>query len=46
MSLHHAKKEVIIYDYIDQAMPMLAKMAEKRRKGYEGLGYFTGNSQP
>jgi superfamily II DNA or RNA helicase len=37
--LHHAKKEVIIYDYIDQAVPMLARMAEKRKKGYERLGY-------
>src|SRR5580698_7420601 len=37
--LHHAKKEVIIYDYIDTAVPMLAKMADKRLKGYERLGY-------
>lgn len=37
--LHHAKKQVIIYDYVDAAIPMLAKMAEKRRKGYERLGY-------
>lgn len=37
--LHHAKKQVIIYDYADTAIPMLAKMAEKRRKGYERLGY-------
>ena len=37
--LHHAKKEVIIYDYVDVSIPMLAKMTEKRRKGYERLGY-------
>jgi superfamily II DNA or RNA helicase len=37
--LHHAKKEVIIYDYVDDAHPMLDKMADKRRKGYERLGY-------
>lgn len=37
--LHHAKKQVIIYDYVDGDIPMLAKMAEKRRKGYERLGY-------
>jgi superfamily II DNA or RNA helicase len=37
--LHHAKKQVIIYDYVDTAIPMLAKMAEKRVKGYERLGY-------
>ncbi|PIR39744.1 MAG: restriction endonuclease subunit R [Alphaproteobacteria bacterium CG11_big_fil_rev_8_21_14_0_20_39_49] len=37
--LHHAKKKVVIYDYVDSNIPMLAKMAEKRRKGYERLGY-------
>jgi superfamily II DNA or RNA helicase len=37
--LHHAKKKVVIYDYVDAAIPMLAKMAEKRIKGYERLGY-------
>lgn len=37
--LHHAKRQVIIYDYADAAIPMLARMAEKRRKGYERLGY-------
>ncbi len=37
--LHQSKKEVIIYDYVDQSIPVLSKMAEKRRKGYEKLGY-------
>jgi superfamily II DNA or RNA helicase len=37
--LHHAKKEVIIYDYVDRQVPMLARMAEKRMKGYTRLGY-------
>ena len=37
--LHHAKKQVIIYDYVDTSIPMLAKMADKRMKGYERLGY-------
>jgi superfamily II DNA or RNA helicase len=41
--LHHAKKQVIIYDYVDAAIPMLSKMAEKRVKGYERLGYQIGN---
>jgi len=40
--LHHAKKEVIIYDYVDDVHPMLERMAEKRRKGYERLGYEIG----
>ena len=37
--LHHAKKEVIIYDYVDRQIPMLERMAEKRVKGYARLGY-------
>ena len=37
--LHHAKKEVIIYDYVDRQIHMLARMAEKRMKGYTRLGY-------
>jgi superfamily II DNA or RNA helicase len=37
--LHAAKREVIIYDYVDQDEPMLAKMAGKRRAGYSALGY-------
>ena len=37
--LHHAKKEVIIYDYADRQIPMLARMSEKRMKGYARLGY-------
>ena len=37
--VHDRKKDVVIYDYVDSAIPMLAKMAEKRKKGYEKLGY-------
>jgi superfamily II DNA or RNA helicase len=37
--LHAAKREVVIYDYVDQDEPMLAKMAAKRRAGYQTLGY-------
>lgn len=36
---HEHKKEVIIYDHIDILVPMLVKMFEKRKKGYERLGY-------
>ena len=36
---HDNKTEVIIYDYIDGGVPMLANMADKRRKGYRNLGY-------
>lgn len=37
--LHHAKREVIIYDYIDTLEPVLAKMADRRQAGYGALGY-------
>jgi superfamily II DNA or RNA helicase len=37
--LHGAKREVIIYDYVDEDEPMLAKMAAKREAGYKALGY-------
>jgi superfamily II DNA or RNA helicase len=33
------KKEVIIYDYADMGIPILAKMYEKRRAGYKNMGY-------
>ena len=37
--LHHAKREVIIYDYVDGLEPALAKMANRRQAGYRALGY-------
>ncbi len=37
--LHHAKKDVIIYDYIDSEISMLTRMSEKRMRGYRSLGY-------
>jgi len=39
--LHHAKREVRIYDYVDANEPMLANMARKRVVGYRSLGYVT-----
>ena len=36
---HADKREVIIYDYIDAAVPVLARMAQKRQVGYRALGY-------
>jgi superfamily II DNA or RNA helicase len=36
---HHTKKEVVIYDNVDASIPMLARMAQKRMKGYKRLGY-------
>ena len=37
--LHAAKREVVIYDYVDGHEPMLAKMAARREAGYRALGY-------
>ena len=37
--LHAAKRDVVIYDYVDENEPMLAKMATKREAGYRSLGY-------
>src|SRR6266404_6320170 len=31
---HDGKREVIVYDYVDRAVPVLARMAIKREKGY------------
>jgi superfamily II DNA or RNA helicase len=36
---HHAKREVIVYDYVDSGVPLLARMALKRQAGYRSLGY-------
>jgi superfamily II DNA or RNA helicase len=37
--LHAPKRDVVIYDYVDENEPMLAKMAAKREAGYRSLGY-------
>jgi superfamily II DNA or RNA helicase len=37
--LHAAKREVVIYDYVDANEPLLARMAAKREAGYKALGY-------
>ncbi|WP_372806071.1 TOTE conflict system archaeo-eukaryotic primase domain-containing protein [Pontiella sp.] len=37
--LHDAKREVRIHDYVDQGNPMLARMFDRRMKGYDALGY-------
>ncbi|QEN04558.1 DEAD/DEAH box helicase [Thiospirochaeta perfilievii] len=36
---HHNKKEVQIYDYVDQNIPMLNRMYNKRKAGYKLIGY-------
>lgn len=37
--LHDGKKDVLVVDYVDNAVPVLARMAAKRRAGYRALGY-------
>ncbi len=37
--LHERKKEVRIYDYADLNAPMLARMFDRRCRGYEAIGY-------
>lgn len=37
--LHHSKRVVQIYDYVDINVPILTRMYEKRLKGYGAIGY-------
>jgi superfamily II DNA or RNA helicase len=37
--IHAGKKVVRVYDYVDAHVPMLARMYEKRLKGYRAIGY-------
>jgi superfamily II DNA or RNA helicase/very-short-patch-repair endonuclease len=37
--LHTDKREVRVYDYADLNVPMLARMFDRRCRGYEALGY-------
>lgn len=36
---YEGKNEVIIYDYVDDQVPVLAGMFMKRKKGYKAIGY-------
>lgn len=36
---HADKKEVVVYDYVDGEVPVLARMASRRQAGYRALGY-------
>ncbi|MBI5443027.1 MAG: DEAD/DEAH box helicase family protein, partial [Deltaproteobacteria bacterium] len=37
--LHDRKREVRVYDYADLDVPMLARMFDRRCRGYEAIGY-------
>ena len=41
--VHHSKKEVLIYDYVDTQVKMLTRMYERRLNGYKLLGYEVKN---
>ena len=43
--LHDGKREVRVYDYIDNHTVMLEKMYRKRLKGYAGIGYSVAADQ-
>jgi len=37
--LHASKRVVVIHDYVDAQVPVLARMHEKRLRGYRAIGY-------
>ena len=37
--IHNNKKNVVIYDYADLNVPVLARMYDRRLKGYRSIGY-------
>ena len=37
--LHDNKRFVQVYDYVDNCVPMLARMYERRLRGYDAIGY-------
>jgi superfamily II DNA or RNA helicase len=37
--LHPGKEQVLVYDYVDSSVPMLAKMHKKRMRGFKSMGY-------
>ena len=37
--IHDSKKKVVIYDYADFDVPVLARMYDRRVKGYRSIGY-------
>ena len=42
--LYPGKAEVRIYDYVDREVPMLARMFEKRLRGYRAIGCARGSA--
>jgi superfamily II DNA or RNA helicase len=44
--LHDGKRVVQVYDYVDPNVPMLARMYERRLKGYDAIGYTVERAAP
>jgi superfamily II DNA or RNA helicase len=44
--LHDSKRVVQVYDYVDDRVPMLARMYERRLKGYGAIGYTIDHDDP
>ncbi len=44
--LHDSKRVVQVYDYVDDGVPMLARMFERRLKGYSAIGYSIDRTTP
>ena len=44
--LHPGKREVLVYDYLDETVPTLDRMGRRRVKGYESLGYALERPEP
>ena len=42
--LYDRKKEVRIYDYVDDQVEMLQRMYEKRKSGYRAMGYLISDN--
>ncbi|MGD8991653.1 MAG: DEAD/DEAH box helicase family protein, partial [Desulfobacterales bacterium] len=37
--IHESKKKVVVYDYVDLDVPVLARRYDRRVKGYRSIGY-------
>jgi superfamily II DNA or RNA helicase len=44
--LHDNKRVVQVYDYVDDLVPMLARMYDRRLKGYSAIGYTIDRQDP
>ncbi|TDK62077.1 DEAD/DEAH box helicase [Bacillus salipaludis] len=42
---HEGKQEVRVYDYVDEKVPILKSMYEKRMIGYNSMGYVLGDEK-